>query len=98
MEPKTTWDDSESDPVADIKAAKELFEKQTRYLPEMPKAIEEPDTMTRKDRDRAEKKVQIVTDKMIDLQEMGFGCDRVTRIIENLNTLTHEVLNNKYPN
>jgi len=52
--------------------------------------------MTCADRNKAEKKVQIAIDKMIDLQEMGFGSERITRILENLNSLVHEVLNNNY--
>ena len=40
MKPRTTWDDSKSDPVADIKAAKEAIEKQCGYLPQaIPKVI-----------------------------------------------------------
>lgn len=40
---------------------------------------------------RAEKKVQIAIDKMIDLQDAGFACDAVTRILEQLNALENRI-------
>lgn len=43
-------------------------------------------------KDRAEKKVQIAIDKMIDLQDAGFGCDAATRILEQLNALRHRIV------
>lgn len=42
-----------------------------------------PKTQTEKE--KARKKVEIAIDKMVDLQDMGFGCDAVTRILERLN-------------
>lgn len=41
--------------------------------------------MTNTERDRAIKKVEIAIDKMIDLQDMGFGNDNIGRILERLN-------------
>lgn len=39
------------------------------------------------EKDRANKKVEIAIDKMIDLQDLGFNNDTVTRILEKLNSL-----------
>ena len=36
---------------------------------------------------RAIKKVEIAIDKIIDLQDDGFGCDATARILERLNEL-----------
>jgi hypothetical protein len=36
---------------------------------------------------RAEKKVQIAIDKMIDLEDMGAGCDAVARLLDSLRLL-----------
>lgn len=46
---------------------------------------------TQTEKDKAIKKVQIAIDKMIDLQDMGFGQDIVSRIIEQLNTLEAKI-------
>lgn len=43
------------------------------------------DTQTQKD--RAQKKVEIAIDKMIDLQDMGAGCDTVERVLDSLRSL-----------
>ncbi len=37
------------------------------------------------------KKVEIATDKMVDLQDAGFGSDAVTRILEQLNALYGQI-------
>jgi hypothetical protein len=42
---------------------------------------------------QAVKKVEIAIDKLVDLQEGGFGCDTVTRVLEMLNALTGEIEN-----
>jgi len=43
--------------------------------------------VTQTKKDRANKKVEIAIDKMVDLQDMGFGNDAVDRILEKLNSL-----------
>ena len=40
---------------------------------------------------RAEKKVEIAIDKMIDLQDMGAGCDTVSRVLDSLNSLASQI-------
>lgn len=42
-------------------------------------------------KNKAIKKVEIAIDKMIDLQDMGFGCDNITRILEKLNNLASQL-------
>ena len=42
---------------------------------------------TQTEKDRAIKKVEIAIDKMVDLQDAGFGCDETARILEMLNRL-----------
>jgi hypothetical protein len=49
--------------------------------------------LTNTDRARAEKKVEIAIDKMVDLQDMGLGSDSVTRILEALNHLLNQIRN-----
>lgn len=46
---------------------------------------------TRTEKERAVKKVEIAIDKMVDLQDAGFGCDTVARILELLNRLRAQV-------
>jgi len=46
---------------------------------------------TQSEKDRAEKKVQIAIDKMVDLQDIGFGSMQVTRILDALNELETEI-------
>lgn len=55
----------------------------------------EPAMFTKKtqtEKDRAERKVNIAIDKMIDLQAAGFACDAVSRILEQLNALKCRIL------
>lgn len=40
---------------------------------------------------RAIKKVRIAIDKMIDLSDTGYGCDKVSRILDNLNELSNQI-------
>lgn len=47
--------------------------------------------MTRTEKEKAEKKVEIAIDKMVDLQDAGFGCDAITRILEQLNSLLNRL-------
>lgn len=42
---------------------------------------------TKREIKRAQKKVEVAIDKMVDLQDMGFGRDIVTRILELRNSL-----------
>lgn len=44
-------------------------------------------THTHSEIDRAVKKVQIAIDKMIDLQDMGYGDENVRRILDKLRML-----------
>ena len=39
----------------------------------------------------AVKKVEIAIDKMSQLQDAGYGCDKVSRILESLNALRQEI-------
>lgn len=39
---------------------------------------------------RAHKKIEIAIDKMIDLQNMGLGNEKITRILEMLNAMLSE--------
>ena len=48
-------------------------------------------------KNQAIKKVQIATDKMIDLQDAGLGCDLVSRILEKLNSLENRMEDIKFP-
>ena len=41
--------------------------------------------MTKYQRERAVKKLEIAIDKLIDLQDMGFGNDQIARALELLN-------------
>ena len=41
--------------------------------------------------DRAVKKAEIAIDKMIDLQDMGFGDENIMRILDKLNMLAHKI-------
>lgn len=47
---------------------------------------------TKKEIARAVKKVEIAIDKMVDLQDAGFGCDAVTRTLEQLNWLLAKII------
>ncbi len=47
---------------------------------------------TETEKRRAEKKVQIAIDKMVDLQDMGHGYDAVSRILDQLNNLETTIL------
>ena len=47
--------------------------------------------MTQTEIIRAEKKIDIAIDKLVDLQDMGFGNDTTMRILEMLNKLRSEV-------
>lgn len=42
---------------------------------------------------RALKKIYIAVDKMVDLKDEGYGCDKVARILELLNSLSVEIEN-----
>ena len=46
---------------------------------------------TETEKRRAEKKVQIAIDKMIDLQDMGAGTSSIERILDSLRSLESEV-------
>ncbi len=46
---------------------------------------------TQTELDKAEKKVQIAIDKMIDLQDMGFGNSKIETILQMLNSLETEI-------
>lgn len=46
---------------------------------------------TQTEKDKAEKKVQIAIDKVIDLVEMGFGCNDTERILEALRRMEGKV-------
>jgi len=47
-------------------------------------------TQTKKD--KAIKKIEIAIDKMVDLQDMGFGCDAIARVLEKLNGLRNDIM------
>lgn len=47
--------------------------------------------MSRTEKERASRKVEIAIDKMVDLQDAGFGCDDITRILEQLNRLLNRI-------
>ena len=47
--------------------------------------------MNQTEKNRAIKKIEIAIDKMVDLQSLGFGCDKITRILEQLNSLTTDI-------
>jgi len=49
--------------------------------------------MRQSEKDRGEKKVNRAIDAMVDLQDMGLGCDRVSRILELANELRHQIQN-----
>jgi len=49
---------------------------------------------TQTEKDRAIKKIEIAIDKMVDLQDMGFGCNAVARVLETLNSLRGDIDNN----
>jgi flagellin-specific chaperone FliS len=49
---------------------------------------------TQREKDQAEKKCNIAIDKMIDLQDMGFGNEKIQRILDSLNEL-RSCLNNE---
>ena len=51
---------------------------------------------TQNERDRAEKKIQISIDKMIDLRDMGFGCEKIERVLDNLRDLEGVVQSKSY--
>ena len=51
---------------------------------------------TQNERNRAEKKIQIAIDKMIDLQDLGFGCEDIERILDRLRTLEIDVCTKDY--
>lgn len=44
-------------------------------------------------KNRAIKKIEIAIDKMIDLQDAGYGCDKIQRILDLLNELTTNIEN-----
>jgi len=46
---------------------------------------------TRTEIERAQKKVEIAINKMIDLQDMGFGCSAVEEILDRLRGLTRHI-------
>ena len=46
---------------------------------------------------RVLKKIEIAIAKLVDLQDAGYGCDRISRLLENLNSLHSEMLNNTSP-
>ena len=59
-----------------------------RILRELPVCTTKVNKMkTQTEKDRAIKKVEIAIDKMVDLQDAGFGCDETARILEMLNRL-----------
>lgn len=47
--------------------------------------------ITPSQRDRAVKKIEIAIDKLADLQDMGLGCDDITRALEILNSLRNRM-------
>lgn len=46
---------------------------------------------TQREKDRAEKKVEIAIDKMIDLKDMGFGDSSTENILDQLNRLCNKI-------
>jgi len=44
-------------------------------------------------KEKAIKKVNIAIDKMCDLQDAGYGCDNVSRILDKLNDLRYDIQN-----
>lgn len=48
-------------------------------------------TMTQTEKDRAIKKVEIAIDKMVGLQDMGLGCDKVARLLDMLRSLESDI-------
>lgn len=44
-------------------------------------------TLTKSQKDSAERKIEIAIDKMVDLQDMGIGCEATSRVLEMLNHL-----------
>lgn len=46
---------------------------------------------TKTEKRRVAKKVEIAIDKMIDLQDDGHGCDAISRILEQLNSLSTDI-------
>lgn len=46
---------------------------------------------TQRERERAQKKVEIAIDKMVDLQDMGFGTSAVEEILSALNALERRI-------
>ena len=46
---------------------------------------------TKTDNTRARKKVEIAIDKMVDLQDMGYGTDAIARILDKLNILLNSL-------
>ena len=51
---------------------------------------------TKKEIRRAIRKIEIAIDKIIDLQDDGFGCDATARILESLNALLSELQRKLY--
>jgi hypothetical protein len=58
--------------------------------PNQPTKGEKKMKHTKAETERAQKKVEIAIDKLVDLQDMGFGCDAITRALELLNGLNME--------
>lgn len=49
--------------------------------------------LTRTEKDKIQKKIEIAIDKMVDLEDMAFENDRVQRILDLLNELEYRLLN-----
>jgi len=47
--------------------------------------------MTKRQIQQAQKKVEVAIDKMVALQDMGFGNDAIARILEMLNKLHNSI-------
>ncbi len=50
---------------------------------------------TRREKDRAEKKVNRAIDALVDLQDLGFGSGDVQRILDALNALRERVVSDR---
>ena len=52
-------------------------------------------THTRTEIDRAIKKVEIAIDKLVDLQDLGFGTALISRVLEQLNSIRYLIVEQK---
>lgn len=51
--------------------------------------------LTKRDKDRAEKKVDRAIDALVDIQDLGFGCYAVTQALDLLNSIRSRIPNAK---